>query len=108
MVRMQDAYYMLTIFCCYRGLLVKLKLMLDLCYDFGYENDDLTFNAKNSAFLTFGVLFEKASGVDMFIGGERINWVTVCNYLGVNVCSGRKLCTSYEDRRQFCEQLTVL
>jgi hypothetical protein len=84
------------------GSLIKLQLMLDLCYSFGYDND-LTFNAKKSAFLAFGVLFEKASGVDMFIGGERINWVTECNYLGVNVCSGRKFRTNCEDRRRkFC------
>ena len=39
----------------------------------------------------------------MFIGGERINWMTVCNYLGVSVCSGRNFCTNCEDRRRkFC------
>ena len=38
------------------GSLIKLKLMLNLCFDFGYEND-LVYKAKNSVFC-FGELFK--------------------------------------------------
>ena len=60
--------------------------MLEICFNFGYEND-LLFNAKKSAYFAFGDLHVKASKAEMYICEEKIAWVSVCNYLGVSVLS---------------------
>jgi hypothetical protein len=84
------------------GSIVKLQFMLDLCYNFGYSND-LMFNAKKSVCMAFGKLCDVASESQLCIGLDRINWVEMCVYLGVNICSGRKFHTNCEERRRkFC------
>ena len=38
----------------------------------------------------------------MFIGEGKIDWVEICCYLDVNICSGKYFCTDCEERRKFC------
>ena len=57
--------------------------MLNLCFDFGYEND-LVYNTKKLVSFAIGELFKGASGAEMFIGEGKIEWNEACCYLGVN------------------------
>ena len=76
--------------------------MLKICFNFGYDND-LLFNAKKFAYIAFGDLHLRASKAEMYIGEEKIAWVSVCNYLGVSVYSGKFFRTDCEERRRkFC------
>ena len=46
--------------------------MLNVCFDFDYEND-LVYNAKKSVYFAFGELFEVASRAEIFIGEGKID-----------------------------------
>ena len=82
--------------------------MLEICFNFGYEND-LLFNAKKSAYFAFGDLHVRASKAEIYIGEEKIAWVSVCNYLGVSVCSGKCFRMDCEEqRRKFCDAVNAI
>ena len=82
--------------------------MLEICFNFGYDNN-LLFIAKKSAYFAFGDLHLKASKAEMHIGEEKIAWVSVCNYLGVSVCSGKFVRTDCEERRRkFCGAVNAI
>ena len=88
--------------------LIKLQVMLEICFYFRYDND-LLFNAKKSAYFAFGDLHLRASKAEMYIGEEKIAWVSVCNYLGVSVCSGQFFRTDCEERRRkFCGAVNAI
>ena len=54
-------------------------------------------------YFVIGELFKAASRTEMLIGEDKIDWVEVCCYLGVNICSGKYFCTDCEERRrEFC------
>ena len=74
--------------------LIKLQLMLNIWFDFGYEND-LICIAKKSVSFAIGELLKVASRA-------QIDWVEVCCYLGVNIWSGNYFCTNCGERRKFC------
>ena len=45
----------------------------------------------------------------MFIEEGIIDWVEICCYLGVNICSGKYFCTDYEERkRKFCATAIIV
>ena len=48
---------------------------------------------KKSVYFAFGDLHLRASKAEMYIGEEKIAWISVCNYIGVGVpvCSGNFL-----------------
>ena len=71
------------------GSLIKLELMLNVFFNFGYDND-LIFNARKSLRFAFDELFEVARRAVMSIGGSTLDLVGVCCYLGINICSGGK------------------
>ena len=82
--------------------------MLEICFNFGYDND-LLFNAKKSAYFALRNLHLRASKAEMYIGEEKIAWVSMCNYLGVSVCSGNFFRTNCEERRRkFCGAVNAL
>ena len=79
--------------------LIKLQAMLEICFNFGYDND-LLFNAKKSAYFAAGDLHLRASKAEMYIGEEKIKWVSVCSYLGISVYSGKLFRTDCEERQR--------
>ena len=82
--------------------------MLNLCVDFGYKND-VAYNVKKSVSISPSKLFEVASRAEMFIEEGIIDWVEICCYLGVNICSGEYFCTDYEERkRKFCATAIIV
>ena len=45
----------------------------------------------------------------MYIGEEKIAWVSVSNYLGASVCSEKFFRTDYEERRRkFCDAVNAI
>ena len=88
--------------------LIKLQAMLEIYFNFGYDND-LLFNAKKSAYFAFGDLHLRANKAEMYIGEEKIAWVSMCNYLGVSVCSGKFFRADCEERwRKFCSAVNAI
>ena len=74
--------------------------MLNVGFNFGYEND-LVYIAKKSAYFAINEFFTVASRAEMFIGDGKIDWVEVRCYLSVNICNGKYFCTDCEERRKF-------
>ena len=74
--------------------LIKLQLMLNLCFDFGCKSD-LVYNAKRSVYFAIGKLFKVASRAEMFMREGEIKLVEICCYLdvGINICNGKYFCT---------------
>ena len=84
------------------GSLTKLQDMLNLCFNFGYEND-LMFNANKSVLISIGKMYNSVCDVNLNIGNGTIKWMSTCNYLGVKICSGKTFHTDCEERRRkFC------
>ena len=76
--------------------------MFNFYFDYCCEND-LVYIAKKSEYFAIGKLFKVASRAEMFIGEDKIDWVEVCCYLGVNLCCGKYFGTDCEERRwKFC------
>ena len=64
---------------------------------------------KKSACFAFGDVHLMASKAEMHVGEEKIAWVSVCNYSGVSVCSGKCFRTDCEERRRkFCGAVNAI
>ena len=83
------------------GSVVKLQLMLNICYSFAFEWK-FTFNGKKSCCMVFGRdFYDKLP--QMVIGREDIKWADSCVYLGVELKAGRTFTTlAGRNRRKFC------
>ena len=83
------------------GSVVKLQLMLNICYSYAVEWK-FTFNGKKSCCMVFGRgFYDKLP--QMVIVREDIKWADSCVYLGVELKAGRTFITLAErSRRKFC------
>ena len=51
-------------------------------------------------YFAIGELFKDASRAEMFIGEGNTDWVKVCCYISVNICSEKHFCTDCEEGRK--------
>jgi len=67
----------------------KLQEMLNICYYVG-PDIDMKFNARKSSLLCVGKHFSSNVG-DLHVENEDIMWKDGIKYLGVWLCSGKRL-----------------
>jgi len=80
--------------------------MLDICYGIGMDLDAV-FNAKQSALLAVGKVYEEAIDC-LFTGYDSISWTTSLKYLGMIFTAGQKLeCDIDYSVRKFYTQLLI-